>query len=126
MPARPFRAIDAVYAVLAALLIFGAVHMLRDRQPGLVKAAVRTADPTVAWDAIEVTRVGPFRDIDGSRPYRLVLWCGTVEGRSDGEVAAVFRRGKRFSGGYVREFALGWNDLDDRGRWLLSECRRLG
>lgn len=125
LTARPFRAIDAVYVILAALLIFGSVHLLRDRQPGLVKAAVRSADPTVSWDAIRMTRAGPFRDIDGSRPYRLALWCGSVEGRADGEVAVVFRRGKRLSGGHVREFALGWDDLDARGRWLLSECHRL-
>ena len=125
LSARPFRAIDAVYVILAALLIFSAVHMLRDRPPGLVKAAVRSADPTVSWEAIRVTPAGAFRDIDGSRPYRLALWCGSVEGRAGGQVAVVFRRGKRFSGGHVREIALGWDDLDDRGRWLLSECRRL-
>ena len=93
--------------------------------PAPIFEAIQAADPTLAGVAIEMEDTDQFRNADGQREALLTLWCGKVEDRADGSIAAVVRRSRRSRPFLVEELALGWDAaLTARQSWLLSECRR--
>jgi len=120
-PSAAFRILGLVVAL--GLVGWVAWDRITALSPAPIFEAIQAADPTLANAAVELNNTHHFRDSDGRQKPRLALWCGRIEGRTDGAIAVV-ARAHRSSPIAVEELALGWSPaLTDRQRWLLSACR---
>ncbi len=114
-------------AVALALVGWGVRDRMAVAGPAPVESALREIDPTIADAVIHLTEGPYFVDAEGYQRPRNTLWCGRIEGRADGRVAALTHRSRRRTSVNIVEVAVATSpSLTDSGRWLLSKCEGVG